>query len=190
MIVGMGEDDHQADYVHDDDLLVDAPMKLLEPGGVSSLPLWAPMLVMLRACLLCYNLYDGGFLHFWRKKKGNISDFCFDKPKACSFPYKHSAPVRFITCFELPCQLHPSGITTTTNMTNCKVKHCAVQALCFPRCIFPIVFALHWNALDKIYPSLHHCVHLLSPVLAGPSLAFTQPLHCYCKMWKWVWSWS
>ena len=61
MIVGMGEDDHQADYVHDDDLLVDAPMKLLEPGGVSSLPLWAPMLVMLRACLLCCSLCDDGF---------------------------------------------------------------------------------------------------------------------------------
>ena len=69
MIVGMGEDDHQADYVHDDDLLVDAPMKLLEPGGVSSLPLWAPMLVMLRACLLCYNLYDGVFFTFLKKKK-------------------------------------------------------------------------------------------------------------------------
>ena len=55
------DDDLEVDYVHDDDLLVDAPMKLLEPGGVSSLPLWAPMLVMLRACLLCYNLYDDGF---------------------------------------------------------------------------------------------------------------------------------
>ena len=85
--------------------------------------------------------------YIFEEKKGNISDFCFDKPKACSFPFKHSAPVRFITCFELPCQLHPSGITTTTNMTNCKVKHCAVQALCFPRCIFPMYLhciGMHW----------------------------------------------
>ena len=46
-------DDPHADQVHDDAFVVDAAMKLLEPGGVSSLSLWAPMLVMLGACLLC-----------------------------------------------------------------------------------------------------------------------------------------
>ena len=144
------------------------------------------MLVMLQPVWRCF------FYIFEEEKRETSLISALISQRLAAF-HTNTAPVRFISCFELPCQLHPyySGITTTTtNMTSCKVKHCAVQALCFPRCIFRNVFALPWNALDKIYPSLHHCVHLLSPVLAGPCLAFTQPLHCYCKMWKWVWTWS
>ena len=53
LLVDHNDDDPHADQVHDDAFVVDAAMKLLEPGGVSSLSLWAPMLVMLGACLLC-----------------------------------------------------------------------------------------------------------------------------------------
>ena len=57
-------DDLQGDDLYDndlqaDDLQGDAAMKLLEPGGVFKLPLWAPRLVTLQHACLHQHDQDG-----------------------------------------------------------------------------------------------------------------------------------